>query len=434
MQRTRQKSDAPSPSISSDVAFSKYWVINQLLNPDRNLFAALCEIILMKDLDSDLPASLVQFYEINSQLVDVVNWIVSREIVQTKEKATLFRGSSPVTKFFRIIFQKEGSEYLKFLIEPLLKNFISKSWENFDSVPTTQQLLELLEKFINQFTSSQDKCPLIIKKLLTHLRKEVTTQFSSETFAISIIGGFVFLRFLCPAIMTPHQSGLLQDVAISGSVQKALLEATRLLQNIANGIENTNITNKSEDVKSLYLQFIKKYSAPIRDTLYQLSDLRHSQPKKPSSLLTGDKVRKSVSHDDLSRVPKPEPKLFSDSSGESEKVISYILSMILQHKEEIQKFLDKEKQEKEKENNITKSEKILQPGTGTLVKPKPIKSKDSIALKKSSQDDIKSSFNKQEKTENDAKIEFLKKKTESRRFQIYTQRNQRIGFQTIGSL
>ena len=47
------------------------------------------------------------------------------------------------------------------------------------------------------------------KILANHLRSEVTKKFPDHQF--QAVGGFIFLRFFCPAIMTPFAYGVTDE-------------------------------------------------------------------------------------------------------------------------------------------------------------------------------------------------------------------------------
>ena len=49
----------------------------------------------------------------------------------------------------------------------------------------------------------------LFRELMAHTRNKVDIVFPNMTHAV--VGGFVFLRFLCPAIVTPHKFGLVSS-------------------------------------------------------------------------------------------------------------------------------------------------------------------------------------------------------------------------------
>ena len=83
-----------------------------------------------------------------------------------------------------------------------------------------------------------------IRAICSILREEVAQKFEMET-GKSAIAGFVFLRFICPSIITPENfmnSGFLiyfflNLVQISGDSRKFLTSIGKIVQNVANGLE-----------------------------------------------------------------------------------------------------------------------------------------------------------------------------------------------------
>jgi len=53
--------------------------------------------------------------------------------------------------------------------------------------------------------------PSEIRQLLRHVQSEVATKFSEQA-AHKAMGGFLFLRLLCPSLMAPQVYGLLKGV------------------------------------------------------------------------------------------------------------------------------------------------------------------------------------------------------------------------------
>jgi neurofibromin 1 len=60
----------------------------------------------------------------------------------------------------------------------------------------------------------------------------VEPRFPDATY--SAVGSFIFLRFFCPAIVSPDTVDL--DVPSDAQVRRALLLVTKVIQNIVNGV------------------------------------------------------------------------------------------------------------------------------------------------------------------------------------------------------
>ncbi len=61
-----------------------------------------------------------------------------------------------------------------------------------------------------------------------------------------VVGGFLFLRYLCPALVTPEGYGLKGEqqscqfnvtVTLNGKTRRTLILISKVIQNLANGVE-----------------------------------------------------------------------------------------------------------------------------------------------------------------------------------------------------
>jgi hypothetical protein len=72
-----------------------------------------------------------------------------------------------------------------------------------------------------------------IRRITAILQKKVSAKFPGS--AQSCIGGFLFLRYFCPAVVTPVAFGVLK-VQPNQDAQRGLTLIAKALQNIANGV------------------------------------------------------------------------------------------------------------------------------------------------------------------------------------------------------
>jgi len=122
------------------------------------------------------------------------------------------------------------------------------------------RLMEISQKIIDVILKSANEFPMQLRILSAHLGNEVTKKFPNSRH--SAVGGFLFLRFICPSILSPYQNGLLDNAILDASRSVVLI--TKLMQGVANGIEfngvkeaymmnsNTFITNNLERVRSFF--------------------------------------------------------------------------------------------------------------------------------------------------------------------------------------
>jgi hypothetical protein len=72
------------------------------------------------------------------------------------------------------------------------------------------------------------------------------TKYKGKTAIYKGVGGFFFLRLMCPSITNPHVYGLLENPP-DETVQRYLVLLSKILQSIANGkfiVDNAHLTKE----------------------------------------------------------------------------------------------------------------------------------------------------------------------------------------------
>jgi hypothetical protein len=87
--------------------------------------------------------------------------------------------------------------------------------------------MQLMPQLIITFSCEYDRV------VWQHLHKKVKQYFPDS--ALKLVGGFLFLRFFCPAILAPHNFGLVDEPPCP-EAQRHLTLVTKTLQNLANGM------------------------------------------------------------------------------------------------------------------------------------------------------------------------------------------------------
>jgi len=81
--------------------------------------------------------------------------------------------------------------------------------------------------------NSTQHCPLPIRNIAQYLQDAIVNKFPESKY--SVIGGFYFLRFLCPAIISPDGFNIVpHDFEISPEVRRVLILVSKVIQTIAN--------------------------------------------------------------------------------------------------------------------------------------------------------------------------------------------------------
>ena len=126
------------------------------------------------------------------------------------------------------IARVSGLGYVKKLLQPYFDRISSDphSFEidKFQNLEQKKENVENVKKMcqelLNDFFNSVEKFPSMIKLVATVLRQEANKKFPE--FVNSVIGGFIFLRFLGPMFLNPTSFKLVEGLFISFTKQNPL--------------------------------------------------------------------------------------------------------------------------------------------------------------------------------------------------------------------
>jgi len=297
-----------------------------LMTPD--LSAACLGEIIDPD-DEALIRCFVKFFLHHGVLLDFLKASITQDIRKTAVGETLFREMSLSTRMLSIYLELEdGKEYLRSVALELVSSIasIDHSLEvNPNNVGGTErinlkanlaQIIDISQRFLDRVLSSSSRCPLIFRELMLHTKQRVDRVFPNMTHAV--VGGFVFLRFLCPAIVTPHKYGLLSKCPDTNSLRVFVL-ITKLLQSVSNGIE---FDGTKEDYMLRLNPFIKKNRLCVNVFFDDLTDPLNIEQQKKAQEKTSKKPF-HLSKDELQEV---EMEIFKMICGSKEKMLALLTS------------------------------------------------------------------------------------------------------------
>eukprot|EP01098_Paradermamoeba_levis_P016332 TRINITY_DN8772_c0_g1_i1.p1 TRINITY_DN8772_c0_g1~~TRINITY_DN8772_c0_g1_i1.p1 ORF type:complete len:281 (-),score=90.58 TRINITY_DN8772_c0_g1_i1:206-994(-) len=132
-------------------------------------------------------------------------------------------------------------------------------------INTNKLELQLIaHKFLTAILHSSHNFPTEFRIIVAHLKKVVSAQFPQHKMApYTAIGGFIFLRLICPALIAPHNFGLLQ-AAPNKTCQRKLILISKLMQNLANGVHFGN--------KEPFMASLNDFITTNKDPLYNWFD------------------------------------------------------------------------------------------------------------------------------------------------------------------
>ncbi|ELR17375.1 GTPaseactivating protein [Acanthamoeba castellanii str. Neff] len=286
-------------------------LLRSLSESDGRLTLALLRALKFEDLDNVTQAA-VEFYleaerdPAHPQLVNILNTILTDEVnaheangfEREEDPATLFRGKTNASKMLSLCLRKSCNTYLKLAIGPTITE-ICTSIPSVEIDPTrvapevaetnATNLYSLCERFLLSILSTVESCPIFIRRIFAHVQRAASARYPENkqiTVHYSVIGGFIFLRFICSAIFTPVAYGAV-DTPPKPEATRALALVSKVLQMLANGLSFTH--------KESYMQSMNPFLDKYREALVNfLRDLADAEQDDGSS--SEDDERASMKH------------------------------------------------------------------------------------------------------------------------------------------
>jgi len=230
-------------------------LLDMLREPGLPLVLALCDAVQITEAD-ELSQILVRLFEAHDQVMELLKCSIDAEVGKTDSPNTLFRRNSMVTKLLAAFGKFVGRDYLKATLGPVLNRMVGEKNVSYEldasklvsPEPTERELNEANEKvaenlkrvrqiseeFLASINGSVDSAPLPFRHVCNYLKNAVASKFPGHEH--TAVGGFIFLRFLCPAIVAPDGFGLVSGT-LSRDLRRGLVLVTKTLQNLANKVK-----------------------------------------------------------------------------------------------------------------------------------------------------------------------------------------------------
>jgi hypothetical protein len=161
------------------------------------------------------------------------------------EANLLFRGNSLLTQALEFHMRRLGKEYLEDILADKI-NEINEANANCEVDPSKLghgqdmqknwvQLMRLITEIWECIVSSANRVPQELRHILKYIRAVADDRYGDflRTVTYTSVSGFLFLRFICPAILNPKLFGLLRDHP-RPMAQRTLTLIAKCLQALAN--------------------------------------------------------------------------------------------------------------------------------------------------------------------------------------------------------
>lgn len=223
-------------------------LVEMMTRTDFCFVEALYETTSNKDMDKLLQPVLRIMFSRNI-IVGFIQSTLAQEIGRTIQESTLFRTNSLATYALSGFAQVVGSEYLKTVVKPILDDIancpldfeVNPSKLPMDADPSLAEtniknLIRACHRAYDAVATSLDFCPITIRQACNFLFTLVGAKFPES--AQKSVGGFFFLRFVCPCFVTPERFGLIaQATDYNADQRRKMILVSKVLQNMSNHLE-----------------------------------------------------------------------------------------------------------------------------------------------------------------------------------------------------
>jgi ankyrin repeat protein len=264
-------------------------VMRSVLTRELVVLLALRDAVPATERD-ELCESLVLLLEPSNAALYAIEAIVAVEVAGTLSEGTLFRTNSIASKMMQCYSKRlpDGAAYLRAVLDPLIRDVCSGRYGSLEVNPdhasagddparNMQTLIHLAQAFLNAVLDGVHQMPIGLQHLCAHLRACVQQRFASDAGSnavLSVIGGFLFLRFFCPAIVSPETHGFV-DEPPHRDVRRILVLVSKALQNLANR------TAFREKYMGAMNAFLEQNQQKVVDYLRDAAVLIHSSGSVP---------------------------------------------------------------------------------------------------------------------------------------------------------
>ncbi|GJJ77321.1 Ras GTPase-activating-like protein IQGAP2/3 [Entomortierella parvispora] len=280
-----EEADQSDGLFPDDRKLQSYGNLFFLLQTEPRHIATLCRLVSLTEIDTLLQTVMFTLYgnQYESReehlLLTMFQSVLSAQFETATEFGSLLRANTPVSRMMTTYTRRgPGQSYLKTVlserinsliehkelnleVNPLkvYEQMINQIEENTGSLPAhlprgvppetaaanadvqaiiaprLSMVMEIANSFLDTILESLDQVPYGIRWICKQIRSLTKRKYPDATdFSIcSLIGGFFFLRFINPAIVTP-QAYMLVDGLPSKHPRRTLTLIAKLLQNLAN--------------------------------------------------------------------------------------------------------------------------------------------------------------------------------------------------------
>ncbi|EGF81694.1 hypothetical protein BATDEDRAFT_34519 [Batrachochytrium dendrobatidis JAM81] len=223
---------------------NKYTKLLELLTDDElAIVLTLCDVTSSNDID-DIATALLDIFEKFGKASKLISTVIEDEIQHTDVAAGIFRRNSIATKLLTLYARNEAQDFLYVTLRPIIRTLSEMNPPlSFEIDPSRvdqgenlstnmSNLRSVTQDFLTNIFGNVAHFPVKLRLICAKVSESVTSKFPSA--GLLGVGAFVFLRFICPAIVAPEAHNLTRTPIHQKELRRGLILITKVVQNLAN--------------------------------------------------------------------------------------------------------------------------------------------------------------------------------------------------------
>ncbi|WFD34733.1 RasGAP protein [Malassezia cuniculi] len=303
-----EDAEVPQKALIEDRRIQQYSNLFYILQSEPRHIASLCRLVSISDMDTLLQTVMFTLYgnQYESReehlLLSMFQSVLSHQFDSESEFGSLLRANTPVSRMMATYTGRvPGKSYLKHVLVESLRDIVVHDAPNLEinphciyeelvesgmcqpgehdimSLPAVQRVLQprvgqlqcVTENVLEALLASADQVPYGVRWICKQIRSLARRKFPEvpPSALCSLVGAFFVLRFVNPAIVSPHAYLLVKDVPTTYA-RRTLTLVAKLLQHLVN---QTNIA-KEEFMRPLH-GFFEVHRERMNEFLHTLCNV-----------------------------------------------------------------------------------------------------------------------------------------------------------------
>ncbi|CAG7721745.1 unnamed protein product, partial [Allacma fusca] len=169
-----------------------------------------------------LANSLLRVFRFEKKEADLLASLAEQTVTKESETTTLFRADSLTTTLMDLYMKSVCEDFLNAALSETINRILeskqscelnpSKMEPGVDNCANAEFLLVVLDEITENIFMAYDSCSPTLRYICGCLQRAAMTKWPNERLVKTrVVGGFIFLRLICPALLNPRQFNLVSE-------------------------------------------------------------------------------------------------------------------------------------------------------------------------------------------------------------------------------